>query len=130
LSIGKEGKRWTVPTPWDETLEPLPMMMERKWPEVDKEEKNDLLPVIWSVAPESRTQGPRELEWVSPTKEIPVYAIDAMEPEFWRSSYHLRNSLKIIGGLEISDEVESMVEGDTGVAWTTAAVLRGRPCKA
>jgi len=32
------------------------------------------------VALESRTQGPRELEWVSVAKEIPVCATDAVEP--------------------------------------------------
>jgi len=32
------------------------------------------------MAPESRTQEPRELEWVSPAKEIPVCA--TVEPEF------------------------------------------------
>jgi len=30
--------------------------------------------------------------------------------------------LKIAGGPEILDEVESMVEGGTGVAWTGVAV--------
>jgi len=34
----------------------------------------------------------------------------------------LRNSLKIAGGTEISDEVRSMVDGDIGAAWTTATV--------
>ena len=49
------------------------------------------------MAPESRTQGPRELEWVMPTKDVPVCVVcstQAVEPDFWRSSYHLRNSLK------------------------------------
>jgi len=49
------------------------------------------------VAPESRTQGPREFEWVMPTINVPVCvvcAIKAVQPEFWQSSYHLRNSLK------------------------------------
>ena len=59
---------------------------------------------------------------VSPTKEIPVCATDAVEQEFWRSSYHLRNSLKIAGGPEVSDEVRSMVDGGTGATWTTATV--------
>jgi len=31
---------------------------------------------------EPRTQGPRELEWVSLAKEIPICATDAVEPEF------------------------------------------------
>ena len=92
------------------------MVMEGKWLEVDKEEKRDLLPVIWSVAAESRTQEPRELEWVSPAQEIPVCATNAVEQEFWRSSYHLRNSLKIAGEPEVSDKVISMVDGGTGVA--------------
>jgi len=98
------------------------MVMEGKWLEVEKEEKRDLLPVIWSVAPESRTQEPRELEWVSPAQKIPVCATDTVEQEFWRSSYHLRNSLKITGGLEVSDKVISIVDGGSGVAWTTATV--------
>jgi len=29
------------------------------------------------VAPESRTQGPRELEWVRPTKDVPECATEA-----------------------------------------------------
>jgi len=59
---------------------------------------------------------------VSPAKEILVCATDVMEQEFCRSSYHLRNSLKIASGPEVSDEVRSMVDGGIGVAWTTATV--------
>ena len=98
------------------------MVIEGKWREVDKEEKKDLLLVIWSVTHESRIQGPRELEWVSPAKEIHVCVTDAVEPEFWQSSYHLRNSLTIAGGPEVSDKVRTLVDGDTRVAWTTAVV--------
>jgi len=34
------------------------------------------------MTPESRTQEPRELEWVSPAKEIPVCTTDAVGQEF------------------------------------------------
>jgi len=49
------------------------------------------------VAPESRTQRLRELEWVMPAKDIPICIVCATEVvglEFWWFSYHLRNSLK------------------------------------
>jgi len=56
----KEGKSLTVPvpTPWDETLEPSASVTEGKELVEDKEENKDLLPIIWSVAPESKIQGP------------------------------------------------------------------------
>jgi len=60
------------------------------------------------VSPESRTQGPRELEWVIPTKNVPV--CDTAEPMFLRSSYHLGNSLKVAE--EAIDEVrETTLKG-------------------
>ena len=77
----KEGKSLTVPTPWDETLEPSASVTEGKGLVEDKEENKDLLPVIWSVAPESKTQGPGEEDWVRPTKDVPVWATDAVELE-------------------------------------------------
>jgi len=36
----------------------------------------------FNMVSEPRTQGPRELEWVSLAKEIPICATDAVEPEF------------------------------------------------
>jgi len=51
------------------------------------------------VAPESRTQRLRELEWVMPIKDVSVCVVCATEVvklEFWRSSYYLRNSLKAV----------------------------------
>jgi len=51
---------------------------------------------------------------VRSTKDVPECATEAVELGFWRSSYHLRNSLKIAGWLGVSIEVWSMVEGCTG----------------
>ena len=62
------------------------------------------------------------MEWVSLAKEIHVCATDVVELEFWRSSYHLRNSLKIVGRPDVSDKVRSMVDGGTRVVWTTVVV--------
>jgi len=47
-----------------------------------------------SLAPKSRTQGPRELKWVMPAKDVPVCVVcatKAVKPEFWQSSCHLKN---------------------------------------
>ena len=128
-----DGKILTVPTPWDETLDPSAIVTEGKWSGQDKEENKDLLPVIWSVAPESRTQGPRESEWVRPTNDVPVRATEAdvVELELWRSSYHLRKSLKMAGCPAVSDEAGSTVaDRGGGSEWTTAADRGGRPCRA
>jgi len=54
-----------------------------------------------------------------PAKEILVCATDVVEPKFWRSSYNLRNSLKVASGPEVSDKVRSMVDGGTRANWTT-----------
>ena len=99
----KEGKSLTIPTPWDETLEPSASVIEGKGLVEDKEENKDLLPVIWSVAPESKTQGPGEEDRVRPTKDVPVWATDAVELEDCWSLYHLRNLLNITC---ISDETK------------------------
>jgi len=79
------------------------------------------------VAPESRTHGPREVQRVRPTKDVTECATKVVELGFLRSSYHLRNSLKIAGWLGVSIEVWSTVEGCTGASTTD---LGGRPCKA
>ena len=99
----EEGKSLTVPTPWDETREPSSNVIEGKGLVEDKEENKDLLPVIWSVAPESKTQGPGEEDRVRPTKDVPVWATDAVELEDCWSLYHLRNLLNITC---ISDETK------------------------
>jgi len=70
----KEGKSLTRPTPWDETLEPSASVTKGKGLVEDKEENKDLLSVIWLVAPESKTQGPGEEDWVKPTKDVTVWA--------------------------------------------------------
>ena len=51
-----------------------------------------------------RTQGPRDVVWVRPIKDILVNAIKGVELEIWQSSYHLRNSLKITCCSEVSDK--------------------------
>lgn len=56
------------------------------------EEKRHLLPVTWSYASESRTQRPRKDGWDGKTNELSVYAIEAVEPEFWLFKHHLRKS--------------------------------------
>jgi len=58
-----------------------------------KEEKKDLLAVIWSVAPESETQGPGEEDWVRLTKDVPMWVTNVVELEDFLSLYHLRNLL-------------------------------------
>ena len=57
------------------------MVTEGKQPIVDREEKKNLLTVMWSVAPKSKTQGPREVEWVRATRDVPVSATKGVELE-------------------------------------------------
>jgi len=106
----KEGKSLTVPTPWDETLEPSASVTEGKGLVEDKEENKDLLPVIWSVAPESKTQGPVEEDWVRPTKDVPLWATEAVELENYWSLYHLRNLLNITSILDETEEILELKE--------------------
>jgi len=126
----KEGKSLTVPTPWDNTLKPSANVTKGKGLGKDKEENKDLLPIIWSVAPESKTQGPREEDWVRPTNDVPVWATDAVELEDYWSLYHLRNLLNIESVSDETEEGRSLGnEGGERSVWTTAAD-RGRPCNA
>ena len=55
-----------------------------------------------------------KLEWVKPTKDVPECVIEALERGVWRSSYHLRNSLKIIGWPAVSIEIWSTVTAEEG----------------
>ena len=62
--------------------------------------------------PPIETQYPEvESEWVRPTNDVPVRATETnvVELEFWQSSYHLRNSLKITKFPVVSDEIRSTV---------------------
>ena len=52
-----------------------------------------------------------------------------LNESFW-SSYHLRNSLKIVDYPKVSDEVGPKVDDCEGAAWITAADQGERPCKA
>lgn len=88
LSIDKKGRRLIVLTLCDETLESLVMLTESKQQKVDKEDKKDLLPIMWFVVPKSKTQLPRESELVRSTKDVHVCLIEVMELEFWQSSHH------------------------------------------
>ena len=96
-----------MPTLWEGTLEPSASVTEGKGLVEDKEENKDLLPVIWSVAPESKTQGSGEEDRVRPTKDVLVWATDAVELEDCWSLYHLRNLLNITS---ISDETKEISE--------------------
>jgi len=69
----------------------------------DKEKNKDLLLVMWFVAPKSRTQKPREEDWVRPTKDVLMHATYVVELESCWSLYHLRNLLKITDSSVISD---------------------------
>jgi len=127
----KEGKSLTVSTPWDETLEPSTSVTEGKGLGEDKEDNKDLLPVIWSVVPESKTQGPEEEDRVRPTKYVPVWATNAVELEDCWSLYLLRNLLNIAGVSDETEEGGSQVdEGGERLVWTAAAEQAGRPCNA
>jgi len=67
---------------------------------------------MWSVALESRTQGLKKLEWVILARDIPicvVFATEVVKPEFWRSPYHLRNSIKIAGWPKVSNKIGSTI---------------------
>jgi len=44
-----------------------------------------------------------------PAKDVLVCVPKVVEPEFWQSSHHLRNSLKITGLHELSHELGSTV---------------------
>ena len=62
------------------------------------------------MAPKSRTQEPRELELVMPTKDVlvpVVCATEVMKPEFSPFSYHLRNTLK--AAKVVIDEVRETI---------------------
>jgi len=63
----KKGKILTVSMPWAKTLDPSAIETKCKGSIKDKEENKDLLPVIWFVAHESRTQRPREEDEIRPT---------------------------------------------------------------
>jgi len=65
------------------------------------------------------------VEWVRTIKDVHVCATEAMELEFWWSSYHLRNLLKISGCLEVV-RWRSKVDGCKGIVWTTATDPGGR----
>ena len=106
----KKEKSLTMPTPWDETLEPSAIVTEGKGLVEDKEENKDLLPVILSVAPESKTQGPGEEDWVRPIKDVLVWATDAMELEYCWSLYHLRNLLNIADMSNETSEISELEE--------------------
>ena len=59
--------------------EPLAKVTIGKAEVVVIEEKKSLLPDMWSEAPESRIQGPREDVWVRQAETLPIWATEATE---------------------------------------------------
>jgi len=113
--MDKKGKRLTVLTPWAKIVDPLAIVIEGKVFGEDKEENKYLLPIVWFLALESKTQGLIEEDWVRPTKDIPVRTTEVVELEVLRSSHHLRKSLKranLSTGADEGDPQQMIVRED------------------
>ena len=61
--------------------EPLTKVTVGKAEVVVIEEKKFLLPDMWSKAPESRIQGPREDVWLRQAEVLPVWATEVTEAD-------------------------------------------------
>ena len=130
--MNKKRKWSPVPTPLVKTQDPLAILTEGKLSGEDKEENTDLLLVMWSVALESNTQGPKDKDWVRLAKDVLVWATKVMELDSLRSSLHLRNSLKRADlSVAKTDEWGFAEDGsDRGSVCATAADRGGQPRKA